>query len=83
MEGYKIKEELSILSELLMQFKDYDIGVQYFNIEFAMEMREDVGWCGIATINGETILTSGYETPIKAVLECIKVLKEKRGDFKT
>lgn len=70
-----------MLSELLTQFKDYDIGVQYFNTEFAIEMRERVGWCSMATINGEVILTSGYDTPIKAVIECIRKLKEKRGDF--
>lgn len=72
---------MSMLSEMLVQFKDYEIGVQYFNADFAIDMRENVGWCSFATLNGESFFASGYETPIQAVLECIKILKEKRGDF--
>lgn len=70
---------MSMLSELLIQFKDYEIGVQYFDTEFAIEMRANEGWCSFATVNGENIIASGYETPIKAVIECTKLIKEKRG----
>jgi len=70
---------MSMLSALLEQFKDYNIGVQYEDATFANEIEEPAGWCCVLIFNNVAIVASGHETPIKAVVECVKLLKEKRG----